>query len=77
MAKTKLDYNREVWEGWCPYDFITEIEDDLDYRMSRPYKSPLHPKNREELRELICDLQPYYKKPIPEVEDYFFSKYGY
>ena len=67
--------NREVWEGWTVKNFIDDIRDELDMIMLgqsivEPYKT------RSELFDVIKDIQPYYKKPIPEVNEYFAKRYN-
>jgi len=68
------DLDREVWEGWTARDFIEELEPEADLVMSgraidRPFR------NRAELEKWLRDNQPYYKKTVPEVLDYFADKY--
>lgn len=70
---TKLD--KVIWEGWTVQDFIDELEPSLDCIMSggsciKPFKT------KSELRKWCTDNQPYYKKQIPEVGEYFVQKYS-
>lgn len=66
--------NREIWEGWTVQDMIDELEPLLDMVMSgRSFVSPFE--SYEELVVYIASEQPYYKKPIPEVNGYFRKKY--
>lgn len=71
MAKA-IDFEREVWEGWRVIDFIEALDDQLDIIMETP---PLI-SNKKELRDWCKDNQPYYKKHIPEVVEYFARKYN-
>lgn len=69
------DFNRIVWEGWTPKDFINELSDMIDMIMTGD--SFIEPfKTKSEMVEFIKENQPYYKKSIPEVNEYFASKYG-
>lgn len=68
-----LDHN--IWEGWTPQDFIDELSDEIHMIMTgnslqKPFKT------KKEMVDYIKDNQPYYKKSIPEVNDYFANKYG-
>lgn len=67
--------DREVWEGWTVRNFIEDMEWQLDSIMNgesyiRPFKT------KKELVEHIKDVQPYYKKSIPEVNEYFAKRYN-
>lgn len=78
MAKKEIDLNKHIWEGWRVKDFINELEPTLDYM----YKNHISWGNdkpfmtKEEIREWCKDNQPYYKKRIPEVSNYFIQKYN-
>lgn len=65
--------NRHIWEGWTPQDFINELEPTFNMIMKgdswqKPFAS------KEELKNWCKDNQPYYKKYVPEVFNYFKSK---
>jgi DNA-directed RNA polymerase subunit RPC12/RpoP len=69
-ADSVIDRNKEIWDGWTVGDFIDSVSDALEYRMSSdPFKTP------DEMKEWIHGEQPYYKQPIPEVDEYFVRKY--
>lgn len=70
-----IDYNKEVWEGWTVQDFIDDLEPQLDMIVSGNAIMP-SPGSREELIDLISDLQMYIKEPVLEVVEYFSSKYN-
>lgn len=73
MATVNLD--REVWEGWTVGDFIDSLEEEI--RMIMAGESFINPfGTRAEMIEYIVENQPYYKKPIPEVNAYFIKKYN-
>lgn len=66
--------NREIWEGWTAQDFVKHLEPEIQCIMSgQSWKKPFQTK--EELIAYIQDNQPYYKKPIPEVNQYFINRY--
>lgn len=67
--------NRVIWEGWTPQNFIDELTMEIDMIMSgesfiKPFKT------KAELAKYTKENQPYYKKTIPEVNNYFAKKYG-
>jgi hypothetical protein len=67
--------NRVVWEGWTVQNFIDDLYPLIDMVMSgesfiKPFKT------KSEMIKFIKENQPYYKKSIPEVNDYFIKKYG-
>jgi len=68
-----MNLNRHVWEGWTVQKFIDELEPIFNMIMSggswqKPFTSD------EELKKWCMDNQPYYKKHIPEVFNYFKEK---
>lgn len=70
-----MDIQRIVWEGWTVKDFIDYIEPELDMIMhGEAIKKPIRTKN--EMADYTAYIQPYYKKVIPEVVEYFAKKYG-
>ena len=70
-----LNYKKEVWEGWTVQDFIDSLQTEVVMIMGgSSYVKPF--KNKEELKAYIISNQPYYKKTIPEVIEYFACKYG-
>ncbi len=70
-----VNLNKEVWEGWTVQDFIDELEPSLDIIMSsKSYIKPFRTKS--ELKEWCMDNQPYYKKNIPGVVEYFARRYS-
>lgn len=58
----KIDLNKHIWEGWRVTDFINHLEPYIKYQSFS---------NKEELKKWCMDNQPYYKKYIPEVVEYF------
>lgn len=73
-----MNTNRHVWEGWTVQSFIDELEPQFDMIMSGgSWQQPF--KDKSELKKWCMDNQPYYKKYIPEVVNYFnlkLKKYG-
>lgn len=65
--------DRNVWEGWTPRMFIEELEPEIAQIMAGNSFRKI--RTREELKLYCIDNQPYYKKYIPEVVDYFAKKY--
>ena len=65
--------NKHIWEGWTVQDFVDELEPSFNQIMSgqswhKPFKS------KDELKKWCMNEQPYYKKHIPEVYNYFKKK---
>ncbi len=65
MAKKTINLNKHIWEGWTVGDFIEDLEVTIGYQSF---------KNKQELKEWCKSEQPYYKKHIPEVVNYFAEK---
>ena len=62
--------NKHIWEGWRVIDFIEFLQPSINMIYSNnSWQKPF--KDRQELKEWCIDNQPYYKKYIPEVVDYF------
>lgn len=69
-----INFKREIWEGWTVKDFIDEIEPILDMIMrGEAIRKPF--RTKQEMGEYATYIQPYYKKDIPEVVEYFAEKY--
>lgn len=70
-----MSLNKHIWEGWIVQDFINELEDLVQMAVSG--KSHFKTiSTKQELKEFCMDNQPYYKKYIPEVVNYFSKKYN-
>lgn len=65
MEKNEIK-NRHIWEGWTVYDFINSLEIEFEYEK--------HKLNKDNIAKWCTENQPYYKKRIPEVIEYFKSK---
>ena len=69
-----MNRNKHIWEGWTVGNFIDELEPIFDMIMSN--RSHILPfTNKQDLKNWVKDNQPYYKKHIPEVSNYFINKY--
>ena len=67
--------DRVIWEGWTVQNFIDDLEPTIDMIMN--YESFIEPfKTKKEISKYIRENQSYYKKSIPEVDEYFAKKYG-
>lgn len=62
-----MSNDRHIWEGWTVQDFIDELE------VTFPYQTF---KTKEQVKDWCKSEQPYYKKHIPEVYNYFRKKAG-
>lgn len=70
-----INYDKEIWEGWKVIDFINELKPQLEAIMSNnSWKKPIT--TRKELAKWCTNNQPYYKKVIPEVIEYFCVIYN-
>lgn len=67
--------DKHIWEGWTAQDFVNELEDiyPINYDLGRETSELT---TKKEVKEWCMDNQPYYKKHIPEVVNYFCIKYG-
>ena len=68
-----MNLNKHIWEGWTVQSFIDELEPSFILIMSG---SSWHKQfeTKEEIKEWCISNQPYYKKNIPEVLNYFTKK---
>ena len=74
-VNTKIDLNKDIWEGWTVQIFIDSLEDEIEMIMTnQSWEKPF--KTREEFAKWCMDNQPYYKKEIPDVVNYFCNKYN-
>lgn len=67
-----MNMNRHIWEGWTAQDFVNDLEPMFDMIMQN--RSHTKPMKKDELKTWLQDNQPYYKKHIPEVYQYFLNK---
>lgn len=70
-----MNLNRHVWEGWTVQSFIDDLAPSLKTIQSgASWHKPIS--SKEELKQYCMNNQPYYKKYIPEVVEYFANKYN-
>lgn len=68
-----MENDKHIWEGWCVSDFIKELEPSFNMIMnSNSWQKPF--KTKQEIKDWCKDNQPYYKKHIPDVTNYFIKK---
>lgn len=71
----KMDRNKHIWEGWTVGDFIDEIEPIFNTVNSNANSFGTTAfESKNDLKKWVKGLQPYYKKHIPEVYNYFLTK---
>ena len=64
-----------IFEGWTIKSFINELYPEVDMIMrGESWVKPF--KTREEIKRWCIDNQPYYKKYIPEVVNFFCGRYN-
>jgi hypothetical protein len=63
-----MNRDKHIWEGWTVGDFIDDIEPIFDE--CAPFM------DKHSLKHWVAQEQPYYKKHIPEVYEYFLKKSG-
>lgn len=74
MAK-KIDLSKEIYEGWTAQDFVNDLVPQIEIIMAgQSWRKPF--KTRAEVKAWCMDNQPYYKKYIPAVVDYFCQQYN-
>lgn len=67
--------DKHIWEGWTAQDFVNELEPTLTMIMNgNSHQKPIV--DKKQLKEWCMDNQPYYKKYIPEVVNYFSKKFN-
>lgn len=68
-----MNLSKHIWEGWTVQNFINELEPRFNTIMrGDSWQKPFTTK--DELKAWCMNNQPYYKKYIPEVVNYFWSK---
>jgi hypothetical protein len=69
-----MDLNKHIWEGWTVQDFIDDLEPQFNRIMENSHAFQTSPMTKEEIKKWCMTEQPYYKKYIPEVVNYFIQK---
>ena len=67
-----MNRDKHIYEGWTVGDFIDDVEVTFNYRS----KYSNFWKSKEDLKKWVASEQPFYKKHIPEVYNYFLQKSG-
>ncbi len=68
-----MNLNKHIWEGWTVQSFINELEPTFNMiQAGQSWKKPFG--DKAELKQWCMDNQPYYKKHIPDVFNYFAKK---
>jgi len=68
-----INFNKHIWEGWTVGNFIQDLEPMFNQIMSGgSWQKPFTTK--QQVKEWCMDNQPYYKKHVPEVVNYFWAK---
>jgi len=62
-----MNLDKHIWEGWTVRAFIEELEITFQFQNF---------KSKEDVKKWCKSEQPYYKKHIPEVANYFIKKAG-
>jgi len=70
---SNVNFDKHIWEGWTVRDFVDSLEPSFDAIMSgKSWKAPFTTK--EQIKIWCMENQPYYKKYIPDVVNYFLEK---
>lgn len=70
-----MNLEKHIWEGWTVQSFIDELDDLVSIAVSgKSYFKTISTK--QQLKKFCMDHQPYYKKYIPEVVNYFANYYN-
>ena len=62
-----MNLDKHIWEGWTVGAFVDYIEEIFEFQTF---------KTKEEVKAWCKDNQPYYKKHVPDVANYFIKKAG-
>lgn len=75
IVSKPLQMNKVIWEGWTAQNFVDELQPQLDMIMrGEAITAPFE--NRLDMFKWIRENQPYYKKDIPEMKEYFCRRYA-
>ena len=68
---------KHIWEGWTVGDFIDELEPSFNtIQRADGFWDSVGFESKEQLKDWVKSNQPYYKKHIPEVFNYFTKEAG-
>jgi hypothetical protein len=68
-----MSNSKHIWEGWTVQDFIDDLQPTFDMIMNNNSWQKSF-KDKQEIKAWCMDNQPYYKKYIPEVVNYFVKR---
>ncbi|WP_259328577.1 hypothetical protein [Bacteroides fragilis] len=67
--------NKHIWEGWTVGAFIKDLSIQIEMIMTgQSWQKPFI--SKQELAEWCRENQPYYKRKIADVNNYFAQKYN-
>jgi len=70
-----MNRDKHIWEGWTVGDFIDDLEPSFDtIQNGNDWGLNTKFKEKSDLKKWVKENQPYYKKHIPEVYNYFLQK---
>lgn len=70
----KINYNKEIGEGWTVQDMIEELEPSVRMIMNgESWQKPFRSVN--ELKKWVGDNQPYFKNADPDVVKHFAQEF--
>ena len=61
-----MNRDKHIWEGWTVGDFIDDLE--LTYKYQTFH-------SKDDIKKWCKSEQPYYKRYIPQVANYFINKW--
>ena len=70
-----MSLDKHIWEGWTAQDFINELAPLLEMIQGGRSWQPVIT-DKETLKRWCKDNQPYYKKHIPLVVNFFAKQYN-
>ena len=72
-----MNRDKHIWGGWTVGHFIDNIEPTFDtIQRSDGFWNKVGFESKAQLKKWVASEQPYYKKHIPEVYNYFLKKSG-
>lgn len=65
---------RHIWEGWCVEDFVDALKPQFEMIARRGfYIRSGDMDTRKQVEDWCKSNQPFYKKRVPEVTEYFWK----
>ena len=74
MGKT-INFSKHIWEGWTVQDFIDDLAPVIEMIQTG---NAIHKvmTTKDQMKVYCMSNQPYYKKYIPDVVNFFCQKYN-